>query len=186
MACVSVATEYMESKADFFQFHSGQHTYSEIPRVTVIFRIFGLITLVGLGLTIAGGILGSPVSPNTGNAGWILRRAGACVYAAVYLLLILAFFGTFSYRWHLRSYRRNVSIQPIMCPFFLPFSSFDTFISASLGNRHRPSLPWCAHRIRHPGCMVLPLHLWCTALKRPSPLQNEPSHRRLDILPCSR
>ncbi|RXW23831.1 hypothetical protein EST38_g2025 [Candolleomyces aberdarensis] len=87
---------------------AGQHTYSEIPRVTVIFRTFGLLTLVGLGLTIAGGILGSPVSPNTGTTGWILRRAGACVYAVVYLLLILAFFGTFSYRWHLRSYRRNL------------------------------------------------------------------------------
>lgn len=76
--------------------------------MTVIFRVFGLITLVGLGLTIAGGILGSPVSPNTGTTGWILRRAGACIYAFVYVLLVLAFFGTFSYRWHLRSYRRNV------------------------------------------------------------------------------
>ncbi|KAJ3549282.1 hypothetical protein NMY22_g941 [Coprinellus aureogranulatus] len=81
---------------------------AEIPRVTVFFRAFGILALIGLGLTIAGGILGSHVSPNSGNAGWILRRAGASVYGAVYLLILCAFFGTFSYRWHLRTYRRNL------------------------------------------------------------------------------
>jgi len=89
--------------------HSGQNTYSEIPRVTVFFRSFGILALVGLGLNIAGGILGSHVSPKTANAGYILRRAGASVFGLVYILILLAFFGTFSYRWHLRSYRRNVS-----------------------------------------------------------------------------
>jgi len=87
---------------------AGQHTYSEIPRVTVIFRLFGILGLIGLGLSIAGGILGSEISPNTGNTGWILRRVAACIYGAVYFCLVLAFFGTFSYRWHLRSYRRNL------------------------------------------------------------------------------
>jgi hypothetical protein len=89
---------------------SGQHTYSEIPRVTVIFRSFGGITLIGLGLAIAGGILGSPVSPDDADIGTTLRRVSSCVYAGVWVLLVLAFFGTFSYRWHLRSYRRNVRI----------------------------------------------------------------------------
>ncbi|KAF5337230.1 hypothetical protein D9611_003452 [Ephemerocybe angulata] len=87
---------------------AGQHTYSEIPRVTVFFRIFGILGLIGMGLTIAGCVLGSSVAPNSGSAGWILRRAGASVYGAVYIFLLLAFFGTFSYRWHLRSYRRNL------------------------------------------------------------------------------
>ncbi|EAU92636.1 hypothetical protein CC1G_01681 [Coprinopsis cinerea okayama7 len=87
---------------------AGQHTYSEIPRVTVIFRSFGGITLIGLGLAIAGGILGSPVSPDDADIGTTLRRVSSCVYAGVWVLLVLAFFGTFSYRWHLRSYRRNL------------------------------------------------------------------------------
>ncbi|TEB39072.1 hypothetical protein FA13DRAFT_1656266 [Coprinellus micaceus] len=87
---------------------AGQHTYSEIPRVTVFFRIFGILTLIGLGLTIPGCILGSHISPNNGNVGWILRRAGASVYGVVYILILCAFFGTFSYRWHLRTYRRNL------------------------------------------------------------------------------
>lgn len=87
---------------------AGQHTYSEMPRVTTIFRIFALLTFVGLGLSIAGGILGSTVSPNTGNVGSILRKAAACIYGGVYILLVMAYFGTFSYRWHLRSYRRNL------------------------------------------------------------------------------
>jgi hypothetical protein len=78
-----------------------------MPRVTTIFRIFALLTLAALGLTIAGGILGSPVANNE-NVGSILRKAAACVYAGIYIFLVLAYFGTFSYRWHLRSYRRNV------------------------------------------------------------------------------
>lgn len=84
-----------------------------MPRVTTIFRIFALLVLAALGLSIAGGILGSPVAENE-NVGSILRKAAACLYAGVYILLVLAYFGTFSYRWHLRSYRRNVRLYDVL------------------------------------------------------------------------
>ncbi|TFK30731.1 hypothetical protein FA15DRAFT_662763 [Coprinopsis marcescibilis] len=87
---------------------AGQHTYSDIPRVTTLFRVVGLFALIGLGLNIAGGILGTPLSPSTANIGFILRRVASGVYGLVFICFIAAFFMTFQYRWHLRSYRRNL------------------------------------------------------------------------------
>jgi len=87
---------------------SGQHTYSENPRVATLLRIIGLATLVGLGLCIAGGVLGGQIAANHHTA-TLLRRVGVCIYAGVYVALFAVHIGTWTYRWHLRSYRRNVS-----------------------------------------------------------------------------
>ncbi|KAF9056461.1 hypothetical protein BJ165DRAFT_1522368 [Panaeolus papilionaceus] len=85
---------------------AGQHTYSENRRITTLLRFVGIATLAALGLTIAGGIINA--RPAQQNTGLILRRAGASLFAAVYVSLFLTHVGTWSYRWHLRSYRRNL------------------------------------------------------------------------------
>jgi len=87
---------------------AGQHTFSEIPRVTVMLRILGFLTLVGLAMVIAGDLLGTHVAPNDGSTGKILRWVGAIIYAVVYVFLFIAHFTSCSYRYELRSYRRNV------------------------------------------------------------------------------
>ncbi|KAG6885720.1 hypothetical protein C0993_010893 [Termitomyces sp. T159_Od127] len=84
---------------------AGQSTYSEISRVSLIFRLTGLVTLAGLALSIAGGILGTHVSPDKGNIGVILRRASVGVFVAVYVILFLAHLGCWTYHFQMRSYR---------------------------------------------------------------------------------
>ncbi|KDR85289.1 hypothetical protein GALMADRAFT_234063 [Galerina marginata CBS 339.88] len=86
---------------------AGQHTYSENPRVTTMLRLIGILGLGGLGLCIAGGVLGGQAAANQ-NLATILRRAGVCVYAGIYVILFMAHIGTWTYRWHLRSYRRSL------------------------------------------------------------------------------
>ncbi|KAF8640849.1 hypothetical protein AX17_000497 [Amanita inopinata Kibby_2008] len=86
----------------------GQHTYSETPRISHMLRALGLLCLIALGLTIAGDLLGSPVNPTRGGTGLVLRRVAACVFAVLYIFLVLIHFGALSFRWYLRSYRRKM------------------------------------------------------------------------------
>jgi len=86
---------------------AGQHTYSENPRVAGILRLIGLLGLIGLGLCIAGGVLGTHKDADQLMAA-SLRRAGVCLYAAFFLILIPVHIGVWTYRWHLRSYRRSL------------------------------------------------------------------------------
>jgi len=89
-------------------FISGQHTYSENPRVVTGLRLTGILGLGALGMVIAGGILGDNVDKaSTGRA---LRQAGVCLYAVMYIILTAVQMGAWTYRWHLKSYRRNVRI----------------------------------------------------------------------------
>ena len=107
----------------FDQFHtsdySGQHTYSENPRVATILRLIGLLALIGLALCIAGGVLGLHTAANQVMAA-SLRRAGVCLYAAVFLIMIPVHIGAWTYRWHLRSYRRSVSFSLLSIHGFTP------------------------------------------------------------------
>ena len=82
----------------------------------MILRVVGLLGLIGLALCLAGGILGTQNSNQ--RTATILRRVGVCVYAAMYAILVPVHIGTWSYRWHLRSYRRNVSV---VCSRFLSY-----------------------------------------------------------------
>lgn len=163
------------------QSRSGQHTYSEIPRVSLFFRLFGVLGLIGLGLSIAGGILGSPVAPANANIGVILRRTGACVYGGVYVLLLAAFFGTFSYRWHLRSYRRNVSTSRPQHRIY----SYINILSSSvaLGYRHCIPLLRCPNCIWNYGGLVCIKHQRHRTIHEPHPCENESCQWGLDILP---
>ncbi|KAF8898493.1 hypothetical protein BD779DRAFT_1484235, partial [Infundibulicybe gibba] len=86
----------------------GQNTYSERPRVTLGLRIIALVILAALGVSIAGGLLGTHVSPTQGTTGWILRRAGSGIFGAAYILIFIAHGAAWSYRHHLRSYRRRL------------------------------------------------------------------------------
>ncbi|TFK36789.1 hypothetical protein BDQ12DRAFT_633010 [Crucibulum laeve] len=87
---------------------AGQHTYSDVPRLSIMFRIIGLLALTALAVSIAGGLLGTHVNPDAGSTGLILRRVGAGIFAGLYVALTLIHFGTWTYRWHLKSYRRNL------------------------------------------------------------------------------
>lgn len=87
---------------------SGHRTFSDNPRIIYNLRILGLLALAALGVTIAGGILGTHVAPNQGNIGFILRRVGSGIYGGIYILLVLVHIGAWTYRWHLKSYRRRV------------------------------------------------------------------------------
>ncbi|KAH9486689.1 hypothetical protein JR316_0000754 [Psilocybe cubensis] len=86
---------------------AGQHTYSENPRITTILRLIGIFGLGGMGLCIAGGILNGESTANQSLA-VALRRAGVCIYAGMYVIIFAVFIGTWTYRWHLRSYRRSL------------------------------------------------------------------------------
>ncbi|PPQ88083.1 hypothetical protein CVT25_014381 [Psilocybe cyanescens] len=86
---------------------AGQHTYSENPRIPTILRLIGILGLAGLGLCVAGGILNGQAAADQ-NLATSLRRAGVCIYAGIYVILFGVFIGTWTYRWHLRSYRRSL------------------------------------------------------------------------------
>lgn len=77
----------------------------------MIFRVCGVIGLAGIGLTVAGGVLGTHVSPDQGPIGLILRRVGAGIFAGLYVLLFLAHIGAWTYRFQMRYYRRKVRLH---------------------------------------------------------------------------
>jgi len=87
---------------------AGQHTYSDNHRYIVILRILGVLGLVGLALSIAGGVLGSPTSVSPSNAALPLREAAAILFAVFFVIDFFAHIGAWTYRWHLRSYRRRL------------------------------------------------------------------------------
>ena len=71
--------------------------------------MLGVLALVGLALSIAGGVLGSPTSlPPPSTSALPLREAAAGLFAAFFVILFFANIAAWTYRWHLRSYRRNV------------------------------------------------------------------------------
>lgn len=88
---------------------SGYRTFSENPRVSYNFRALGILALGALVVTVVGGILGTHVAPSKGDSGFILRRVGSGIYGGMYVFLVLVHLGAWTYRWHLKSYRRKVS-----------------------------------------------------------------------------
>lgn len=95
--------------------HSGQRTYSLQTRFVVLLRLIGVLDLLGLTLSIAGGVLGSPTSLSQSKVGLILREVAAGIYAGMYVMTVFAYTGALTYRWHLRSYRRRVRIDILPC-----------------------------------------------------------------------
>jgi len=87
---------------------AGQHTYSENPRFIVILRTLGVLGLVGLILSIAGGALGSPTSLSSSKVALTLREASAGFFAGFFVIDFLVHIGAWTYRWYLRSYRRKL------------------------------------------------------------------------------
>ncbi|KAJ3575921.1 hypothetical protein NP233_g797 [Leucocoprinus birnbaumii] len=86
----------------------GHRTFSDNPRIIYNLRTLGFLAIVALALSIAGGLLGTHVAPNQGNVGFILRRVASGVYGGLYILQVLVHFGAWTYRWHLKSYRRKL------------------------------------------------------------------------------
>ncbi|KAF9479734.1 hypothetical protein BDN70DRAFT_858106 [Pholiota conissans] len=88
---------------------AGQHTYSEVHSVVVSLRTTGFLVLGGLGVGIAGGVIGIQKNANESLATG-LRRAGVCIFAGAYVLQFLLHIVAWSYRWQLRTYRRHLLI----------------------------------------------------------------------------
>ncbi|KAF8634485.1 hypothetical protein AX15_000923 [Amanita polypyramis BW_CC] len=88
----------------------GQSVFSDTPRVSHMLRFLGFLAILALAFTVAGGLLGSSVAPTQGGTGCILRRLGAGVFAGLYLLIVFAHFGAFSYRWRIKSNRRKLLV----------------------------------------------------------------------------
>ncbi|CAK5279934.1 unnamed protein product [Mycena citricolor] len=61
-----------------------------------------------MGLSVAGGLLGTHVAPNEGRIGDILRKTSAGVYGFSYLLLVFTHLRCWSERWELRHHRRKL------------------------------------------------------------------------------
>lgn len=144
--------------------HSGQHTYSENPRVAIILRLIGLLGFIGLGLCIAGGVLGTHRDADQVMAA-SLRRAGVCLYAAVYLILIPIHIGAWTYRWHLRSYRRSVSSYHLFRSvlfYRLLFLAAFRYIRCPTSSR-RPN------RLRRHRCLFFTRSLWHKSILRSKP-----------------
>ncbi|XP_006454590.1 hypothetical protein AGABI2DRAFT_182557 [Agaricus bisporus var. bisporus H97] len=79
----------------------GHRTFSENPRVIYNLRTLGILALGALAVTITGGVLGKHV-------GFVLRRVGSGIYGGMYVFLVLVHLGAWTYRWHLKSYRRKL------------------------------------------------------------------------------
>jgi len=71
----------------------------------VLLRMLGLLGLVGLALSIAGGVLGSPTSLPRNKVGLTLREVAAGIYAGFYVMAVFAYIGAFTYRYHLTRHR---------------------------------------------------------------------------------
>ncbi|KAF5355731.1 hypothetical protein D9756_004029 [Leucocoprinus leucothites] len=86
----------------------GHRTFSDNPRIIYNLRILGFLAIVALALSVAGGLLGTHVAPNQGDIGFILQRASSGIYGVLYIFQVLVHIGAWTYRWHLKSYRRKL------------------------------------------------------------------------------
>ncbi|KAL0576566.1 hypothetical protein V5O48_005398 [Marasmius crinis-equi] len=87
---------------------AGQHQYSEYRQMSRYFRGFAIFPIIAMAFCIAGNILGSHVSPDSANAGLILRRIAAGIYGATYLLLFLLAGKCWTYRYYLKRHRKRL------------------------------------------------------------------------------
>ncbi|KAJ7630588.1 hypothetical protein FB45DRAFT_915956 [Roridomyces roridus] len=97
---------------------AGQHTYSEYIHTTRLFRTVAVFIVVAMALSIAGGILGTHIAPTQGHVGDILRKVASCLYAALFLGLVVIHIRCLADRYELRSYRRRL-LYGVVC--LLPF-----------------------------------------------------------------
>ena len=86
----------------------------------MFFRVFGLIAVIGIVLTIPGGLLGTHVNPKQGHTGLTLRRVSAGVFAGLYVVLFFAHLGCWTYRFQMRTYRFKVGF----CSYILILCSY--------------------------------------------------------------
>ncbi|KAF7306597.1 Dienelactone hydrolase family protein [Mycena indigotica] len=87
---------------------AGQHTYSELTFLTDLQRAIAVFLVIALGLTIAGGILGTHLAPTQGHIGDILRKTGAALHGAVYVAFIWIHIRCWDDRYEMRSFRRRL------------------------------------------------------------------------------
>ncbi|KAH8835854.1 hypothetical protein DL96DRAFT_1575832 [Flagelloscypha sp. PMI_526] len=86
---------------------AGQHTYSEYPRTTKIYRAFGLVPLIGIAIHIAGGVLSALKSGpgNNAHVGLTLRRVAAGIDAFSWVCVAGLTIQAHTHQPYMRSYR---------------------------------------------------------------------------------
>jgi len=123
---------------------AGQSTYSESPQVATLLRLTGGLGLVGLALCIAGGVLGTHPNANQVMAA-SLRRAGVCVYAAVFLCLVAVHIGAWTHRFNLKRHRHSMLMGIcLVVPFLgvrISYAIISAFSSSDLYGKHLSSDP---------------------------------------------
>ncbi|TFK76737.1 hypothetical protein BDN72DRAFT_754967 [Pluteus cervinus] len=127
---------------------AGYRSYSDNRRLMITFRVIGGIIFTAIALAIAGGILGSQVSPNTSSPGALIRRIGAGIYALIWFFLLLVILGCWSYRHAMRSFRRNlllgVTIAHPILGLRIAYAVIVTWSSSDLLGAHPSSNPQLA------------------------------------------
>jgi len=96
----------------------GQHAFSENPKMSRSMRFIGLLTIIAMALSIAGGVNQNSSKPSNVNTGKTLRRVGAAIFAGVYILLVIVHIASWSYRFVIMRHRQTLLIG-ISCA--LPF-----------------------------------------------------------------
>ncbi|KAJ8520573.1 hypothetical protein ONZ45_g2630 [Pleurotus djamor] len=84
----------------------GQHSFSESNRTIRWFRAIALLAAAGIAISIAGAVTSNDDDIDNQNTGLILRRVGAGIYAAVWIILFITHIICYTYRYHLRPERR--------------------------------------------------------------------------------
>lgn len=110
---MAYVTHSIHVTRDILTISSGQHTYSENRRLIISLRFTGFFILAGVGVGAAGGAIGVSANANASLA-TALHRAGVCIFVAAYIFIAGLHIAAWTYRWHLRSYRRSVS-SPLQC-----------------------------------------------------------------------
>lgn len=149
-----------------------------------LLRISGFLGLVGLALSIAGGVLGSPTSLSRNKVGLTLREVAAGIYAGFYVIAFFAHTGAFTYRFYLRTYRWKVrkTLHVLIASFF-----FDISFSVALGWDFRsPSVSWRTNCLFCSCNLVFLRFVWYQSIEEYYPSTIQPYHGQLDHIPNPR
>jgi len=123
---------------------AGQSSYSESPRVATVLRLVGSLGFIGLGLCIAGGVLGTQKQADQVMAA-SLRRAGVCLYAVVFVNLVVIQFLAWSQRFLLKRNRQSLLLGIfLVIPFLgvrIAYAVISAFSSSDLYGIHPSSDP---------------------------------------------
>ncbi|TRM60162.1 hypothetical protein BD626DRAFT_505683 [Schizophyllum amplum] len=87
---------------------AGQHTYSELLRTIHMYRSVGIVILVAIAITAAGGGVQAYADQNNIRTGKILRRIGAVLLGVLWAILLMLHFHAMRSHRLMRTYRKRL------------------------------------------------------------------------------